>query len=74
MSGRIAFKVVAVSIRVSPFLTEDPFTDIFNTDAPRRFAAISKETRVLVEFSKNIFKTVVFDKISGNDCFGLLAK
>ncbi len=42
-SGRIAFNVAAVSISVSPFVTEDDFTDMFTTSAPIRFPASSNE-------------------------------
>ncbi len=38
MSGRIAFSVIAVSISVSPFFTEELATDMFMTSAPSRFA------------------------------------
>ncbi len=53
MSGRMAFSVAAVSIRVSPFFTEDEATDMFITSAPSRLPAISKEDCVRVEGSKN---------------------
>ena len=52
-SGCMAFKVIAVSIRVSPFLIELQATDMLMTSAPRRLPANSKEVRVRVEFSKN---------------------
>mgnify|MGYP003305168692 CR=1 FL=1 len=48
-----------MSISVSPFLTDEPDTEMFNTDAPSRFAATSKDTQVLVEFSK--------DKVESHD-------
>ena len=51
MSGCIALSVVAVSSKVSPFLTDEPATAIFRTDPPSRFAASSNETRVRVELS-----------------------
>ena len=53
ISGCIAFRVMAVSINVSPFLIEELATFIFITSAPNRFPASSKELKVLVEFSKN---------------------
>ena len=53
MSGRMAFSVAAVSIRVSPFFTEEDATDMFITSAPSRLPAISKEAWVRVEGSKN---------------------
>ena len=53
MSGRMAFSVIAVSISVSPFLTEDVPTDMFMTSAPSRLPASSNEPCVRVEASKN---------------------
>ena len=53
MSGRMALSVAAVSIRVSPFFTEDEATDMFITSAPRRLPASSKDDCVRVEGSKN---------------------
>ena len=58
MSGFMAFRVTAVSIRVSPFFTEDEATGMVTTSAPSRLAAISNEELVRVEFSKNRFTTV----------------
>ena len=49
----MAFNVSAVSISVSPFLTDDELTDMFMTSAPRRLPASSKEDWVRVEASKN---------------------
>ena len=46
-----------MSISVSPFLTDEPDTEMFNTDAPSRFAATSKDTLVRVEFSKKRLTT-----------------
>ena len=57
-SGCIAFNVIAVSIRVSPFLIELACMDMFITSAPNLFPASSKEACVRVEFSKNIFTCV----------------
>jgi hypothetical protein len=54
----MAFRVIAVSIRVSPFLIEDQATDMLITSAPRRLAASSKEVRVRVELSKKRLMTV----------------
>ena len=51
MSGRMAFSVIAVSISVSPFFTEDEATDMFMTSAPSRFPASSKDDCVRVEAS-----------------------
>ena len=58
MSGFMAFRVTAVSIRVSPFFTEEAATGMVTTSAPSRLAAISKEEEVRVEFSKTRFTTV----------------
>ena len=52
-SGRMALSVVAVSISVSPLVTEDEATDMFMTCAPSRLPAISNEPWVRVEGSKN---------------------
>ena len=52
-SGCMALSVIAVSMRVSPFLMELSDTDIFITSLPRRFPASSKDVRVRVEASKN---------------------
>ena len=51
MSGRIAFSVIAVSISVSPFFTEELATDMFITSAPSLFPASSNEDCVRVEAS-----------------------
>ena len=53
MSGRMALRVAAVSMRVSPFFTEEEATDMFMTSAPRRLPASSNELWVRVEGSKN---------------------
>ena len=53
MSGRMALSVIAVSISVSPFFTEEDATDMFITSAPSRLPASSKEDCVRVEASKN---------------------
>jgi hypothetical protein len=47
----MAARVCAVSLRLSPFETLDPFALKLITSALRRFAAASKEMRVLVESS-----------------------
>ncbi len=52
MSGRMALSVIAVSISVSPFCTEEVETFMFMTSAPSRLAAISNELCVRVEASK----------------------
>src|ERR1051325_3272795 len=51
MSGRMAMRFSAVSMRVSPFSTEEPLAEEFSVSAERRFSAISKETRGRVEAS-----------------------
>ena len=53
MSGRMALSVIAVSISVSPFFTEDEATDMFMTSAPSRLPASSNDDCVRVEASKN---------------------
>ena len=58
-SGFIAFSVIAVSISVSPFFTDEFATGIETTSAPRRRAAISKLESVRVEFSKKRLTTVL---------------
>ena len=50
-SGLIASRFLAVSLKVSPFTTELEETEIFTASALMRFAAISKEVRVLVDAS-----------------------
>ncbi len=50
----MAFSVSAVSIRVSPFLTEEACIAMFITSAPSRLPASSKLACVRVEFSKNM--------------------
>ena len=54
----MAFSVIAVSIRVSPFLMELVETCMLMTSPPRRLPASSKEVRVRVEFSKKRLITV----------------
>ena len=71
ISGCIAFNVVAVSIKVSPFFTDEPETAIFRTDPPNFFAATSKDTRVRVEFSKNRFTTVLPARLFGMSLSGI---
>ena len=48
----MAFRVIAVSIRVSPFLMALEATEMLITSAPRRLPANSKLVRVRVEVSK----------------------
>ena len=52
MSGRMALRVIAVSISVSPLRMEDVETDIFMTSAPSRLPASSNEAWVRVDTSK----------------------
>ena len=51
-SGCIAFRVIAVSIKVSPLRIEETATAMLMTSAPSRLPATSNEVRVRVEFSK----------------------
>ena len=53
MSTFIARILFTVSIKVSPFLTEELDAEKLITSADNRFSASSKESLVLVEFSKN---------------------
>ena len=53
MSGCMALSVIAVSISVSPFFTDEVLTDMFITSAPRRLPASSNDDWVRVEASKN---------------------
>jgi hypothetical protein len=48
-----------VSIKVSPFFTEDCDDEKLSTSADKRFSASSKDSLVLVEFSKNRFAMVI---------------
>jgi hypothetical protein len=50
-SAPIASRVRAVSLRLSPLETLEPFAEKLMTSADRRFAAASKEMRVRVESS-----------------------
>ena len=54
----MAFKVIAVSINVSPFCIEDEATLMFITSAPSRLPASSNELCVRVEASKNRLMSV----------------
>ena len=65
-SGCMALSVSAVSISVSPFLTELAPTAMFITSAPRRLPASSKEACVRVEFSKNMLICVI--PASASEC------
>lgn len=47
----MALSVIAVSMSVSPFFTEELATDMFMTSAPSRFPASSNEDCVRVEAS-----------------------
>jgi hypothetical protein len=51
MSGRMALSVIAVSISVSPFFTEELATAMFITSAPSLLPASSKEDCVRVDAS-----------------------
>ena len=51
MSGAMAIRFSAVSMRVSPFSTDDPAAPKLRVSAERRFSAISNETRVRVDAS-----------------------
>jgi hypothetical protein len=50
-SAPMAWRVSAVSFRLSPFDTDDPPVEKLMTSADSRLAASSKEIRVRVEFS-----------------------
>ena len=50
--------LLTVSSNVSPFLTEDAPLAKFKISADNRFSAISNDSFVLVEFSKNKFAIV----------------
>ena len=50
-SAPMASRVSAVSFRLSPLATLDPFAEKLITSADSRFAAASKEILVLVESS-----------------------
>src|SRR5687767_9049148 len=58
-SGDIASRLRAVSIRVSPFVTEEEDAAILMVSADRRLPAISKDVRVRVEDSKKKLITVL---------------
>ena len=51
--------LLTVSIKVSPFFTEDCAAEKLITSADKRFSANSKDNFVLVEFSKNKFAIVI---------------
>ncbi|BAS18210.1 hypothetical protein AHiyo8_65130 [Arthrobacter sp. Hiyo8] len=57
-SAPMAARVCAVSLRDSPFETEEPLAAKLMTSADSRFAAASKEMRVRVESSKKRLTTV----------------
>ena len=50
-SAPMACRVSAVSLRLSPLATDEPEVEKLMTSADSRFAAISKEILVRVEFS-----------------------
>ena len=55
----IANILFTVSTRVSPFFTLEEEAEKLTTSADRRFSANSKESFVLVEFSKKILAIVI---------------
>ena len=57
-SGRIDIRFRAVSISVSPLAADDAEPEMLIVSADSRLAAISKDVRVRVEFSKNRLMTV----------------
>ncbi len=59
MSGAIASRLVAVSMRVSPLVVEDADAVKLMPSADRRLAAISNEVRVRVEASRKRLMTVL---------------
>ena len=67
-SACIAFNVIAVSISVSPFLTELCATCILTTSAPSRLPASSNESSVRVLFSKKALMIVSPAKRSSRLC------
>ncbi len=58
-SGAIASRLRAVSMSVSPFVTEEVEADMLIESADSRLAAISNEVRVRVEGSKKKLITVL---------------
>ncbi len=69
MSIRIASRLRAVSTRVSPLLTEDPWAATLTVSAESRFSANSKLMRVRVEASKKRL-TIVFPRRAGTFLIG----
>src|SRR5690606_22105402 len=63
--------LLTVSIRVSPFLTEDCAEEKLRTSADNRFSASSKDNLVLVEFSKKRLAMVI-SRSEGTFFMGLL--
>ena len=59
ISGRMAFKVMAVSNKLSPFRIDDVSICMFITSRPNLLAASSKDVLVLVESSKNKLTSVL---------------
>ena len=75
ISGCIAFRVMAVSNKLSPFLIEEVSICIFMTSIPRRLAANSNDVLVLVESSKNKFTRVLplyFWLLLGSNLFSFI--
>ena len=73
-SGFIAFKVLAVSNKLSPFFIDELIKEILITSAPSLLAASSNETLVRVEFSKKTFSTTYPDRYLVSACLSKFAK
>ena len=61
----MAFRVIAVSISVSPLRIDETATAMLMTSAPSRLPATSNEVRVRVEFSKKQLISVRPRKVGG---------
>jgi hypothetical protein len=66
----MAKMLFTVSISVSPLLTDDEEAAKFTTSADSRFSASSNESRVRVEFSKNML-AIVTSRSEGTFFIGL---
>lgn len=64
--------LLTVSINVSPLLTDEDEAAKFTVSADNLFCASSKDKRVRVEFSKNIFAMVISLR-EGTFLMGLLS-
>ena len=71
ISTFIAKMLFTVSIKVSPFFTDEDDAAKFTTSAESLFSANSKESFVRVEFSKNIL-AMVMSLNDGTFLIGLL--